>query len=179
MGQVVSLLKIASVSAMLLSDTAAMAEPTTLFVGPMGSGKTSTIKNLCGADLNTGNGMFSVTPEMQAVRCNGQTRLDTAGLLHLTEGDSDNGAYRGLLTLLESLEGKEVGRIYVVISSSQAKNHGTKPDILIHSHGLHPICRRCARPGEAIAGSHQSSDPMDHCRELLQQHLSLSPRRSE
>ena len=122
------------VKLMMLSAVAtAAAEPTTLYVGVMGSGKTSIIANLCDADLATGNGMFSTTPEMQAVPCHGQTRLDTAGLLHTTEGDSDNGFYRGLLALLESLEGKELGRIYVVTMSSQTKNHGKRPAFNTHS----------------------------------------------
>lgn len=127
MGQIASFtlkplpLLLLSLSSVACADTTA-GKPVTIFVGLSASGKSSIVGSNCDANLRTSSNMDSTTnvEEMnRLLECGGRPTYDTVGLGDIPKGESiENAMHRGLEKVLSFLDGKNIGHIYFVTSSS-------------------------------------------------------------
>lgn len=100
-----------------------------LLIGLSGVGKTTIVNKLCGREMapaaSPQNGIKASTVLVEEVVCGDQTMVDAVGLMHMTEGVAIEDAYfAGLSELLTYMDGKKVGRIYVVADSTYMKDIG-------------------------------------------------------
>lgn len=113
-----------SVLALLISSS--NAKPINLILGLAGTGKSTTIGNVCGVKLFVDNDIHAATTEALAVDCGDQVFVDTCGLIHLAKGKPivENAFHDGLELLLAYMDGKEIGRIYLMIGSNYMRDYG-------------------------------------------------------
>jgi hypothetical protein len=99
-------------------------KPISIVIGLAGAGKSTIIGNVCEVDLYSDNGIFAATQEEKVVDCGDQILVDTCGLQHLKDKDApvENAFHDGLERLLSFMDGKSIGRIYVVTSSSHMRD---------------------------------------------------------
>lgn len=129
MGQTVSsMLKPFVVMFVLVSTASAQAtEPVVMVMGLSGEGKTTTINNLCGTSRRASSSMSSTTTveEMtEIVDCGYMQVYDMVGLGDIPPGESiENAVHRGLEKTLSFIDGKNIGHIYFVTSTSYNRDH--------------------------------------------------------